>query len=152
MTVIDDERRREVQAILEEEPPGPITTRRIIIGLAVLVVIVIVGARWALRETYELQEVPPKLVGFWTCDDPERSDWYVDFARHSVTFGTGGTSRLKCDVLGLNSEERGGVGHFTVLYRDMARRKNITEVLLEASGTEIRFTDEPGVIWKKYQD
>ena len=96
MRVIDDDRRREVQAILDEEPPGTITTRRILIAVAIVAVVIVVGSQIAFRERLQHKEIPPRLIGLWTCGDPERSDWYVDFARESVTFGTGGTSRLKC--------------------------------------------------------
>jgi hypothetical protein len=55
-------------------------------------------------------------------------------------------------VVGLNSERIGEVDHHTVHYRDMARRKHVMEILLDGSGTEIRLTNEPGVIWRKYED
>ena len=148
----DDRRRREVQAILDEEPPGAITTRRILIAVAVLAVVIVVVSQIAFREPLEYREIPPRLIGMWTCEDPERSDWYMDFARESITFGLGGTTRLKCSVVGLNSERIGEVDHHTIHYRDMAKKKHIMEILLDGSGTEIRRTDEPGVIWKRYEE
>ena len=148
----DDRRRREVQAILDEEPPGGITTRRILIAAAGFAVVIVVLSQIAFRERLQYREIPPRLIGMWTCEDPLRSDWYVDFARESITFGRGGTSRLKCSVVGLNSERIGEVDHHTVHYRDMAKRKHVMEILLDRSGNEIRFTDEPGVLWKKYEE
>jgi len=148
----DDRRRREVQAFLDEEPPGAITTRRILIAVAIVAVVIVVASPIAFREKLQHREIPPRLIGLWTCEDPERSDWYVDFARESITFGRGGTSRLKCSVIGLNSERIGEVGHHTVHYRDMAKKKHVMEILLDGSGTAIRFTDQPGVIWKKYEE
>lgn len=148
----DDRRRREVQAILDEEPPDTITTRRILIAVAVLAVAIVVVSQVAFREPLQFREIPPRLIGLWTCEDPVRSDWYVDFARESITFGRGGTSRLKCSVVGLNSERIGEVDHYTVHYRDMAKKKHVMEILLDDSGTEIRLTSEPGVIWRKYED
>ena len=152
MRVIDDGRRREVQAILDEEPPGKITTARILIAVAVLAVVIVLGASVAFHEPLQHEEIPPRLVGLWTCGDPERSDWYTDFARDSITFGTGGTSRMKCRVIGLNAEKIGEVDHYTVHYRDMAREKQVMELLLDSTGTTIRLTDEPGVLWNKYEE
>lgn len=128
-----------------------LTTRRILIGLAVVAVAALVIGNLLTREAMQLTEVPPLLVGTWTCVDPEHSDLWVEFRPEWVTFGTGGTGRNKCRVLGVNEDPMGEARRFTVLYSDMARTEHLTELLVDASGDSLRFTDRPNLRYTRYR-
>jgi len=130
---------------------GRLTTRRILIGLAVVAVAALVIGNILTREDMQLTEVPPLLVGTWTCVDPEHSDLWVEFRPEWVSFGTGGTGRNKCRVLGVNEDAMGEVRRFTVLYSDMARTEHFTELLVDASGDSLRFTDRPSLRYTRYR-
>ncbi len=44
----------------------------------------------------------------------------------------------------------GEAWRFTVLYSDMARTKHFTELLVDASGDSLRFTDRPNLRYARY--
>jgi hypothetical protein len=98
----------------------------------------------------QLSEVPAQLIGTWTCDNEEHSDLWVEFERDAVTFGTGGTGRLRCRVLGSNADTTGSVYRFAVKYKDMAGDKHLKEILMDESGTALRFTDRPDLRYSRY--
>jgi len=108
----DDEWDDFEECIEEERSQGLLSTTRILAAAGVLVVVALVAAT--------IIAYPPRLIGLWTCDDPAQSDFYVEFRREFVIFGTGGTGDVKCRVLGLDTEKAGDADHFTVRYRDMA--------------------------------
>jgi len=137
------------EEIEEERPPGVLSTSRILVGLAVLVVVAVVAAKIIGYDPPDLSEVPPQLVGLWSCDDPDQSDHYVEFRREFIIFGTGGTGDLKCRVSGLDTETVGSLRGFTVRYRDMAGIKHRKSMLLDESGTVLLFTDQPSVHWSR---
>lgn len=144
MANIDDIRRA---AAGGKRPNGALTKPRIVAVLAVLVVVVTV---WVVnREPFEFEEVPPSLIGLWTTDDQEKSDQFVEFRPETVRLGTGGTSDVKFNVLGLDIETIGGVGHLTLYYRDLSGTQHDMEMLLDATGEELRFMDQPGIVWTK---
>ena len=143
-----DEFEEEIEA---EQPKGFLSTSRILAALAVLVVVAVVVARVIAWDPPDLREVPPPLIGLWTCDDPARSDHYVEFRREFVIFGNGGAGDIKCRVSGLDAEKVGNVDRFTVRYRDMAGIKHRTSMLLDESGTVLRFTDQPAVHWSRVE-
>ena len=130
--------------------PGLLTTPRILAALAVVVVAALVIGSFVKKEDLEFSEIPPQLIGLWTCSDPGKSDYFVQFRREFVTFGTGGTGQVKCDVIGINVEEIGDVTKFTVHYLDMARTKIVRQILLDPSGNELRFTDESNLRWVRF--
>ncbi len=132
-----------------ERPRWGLTTPRILAVLAVLVVVAMVAARVMNREPMEIREVPPPLIGLWTTDDQEKSDHFVEFRRKTVRLGTGGTSDVRVKVLGLNDETIGGVGHVTLYYRDLAGTRHAMEMLLDETGEELRFMDQPGIVWTR---
>ncbi len=144
MANIDDIRRA---AARRERPKGAFTRPRIVAVLVVLVAVVMV---WVVnREHFELEEVPSSLIGLWTTDDQEMSDQFVEFRPETIRLGTGGTSDVKFNVLGLNAETIGGVGHLTLYYRDLAGTRHAMEMLLDAKGEELRFMDHPGIVWTR---
>jgi len=114
----------------EKRPRGVLTTPRILVGLAVLAVIAVV-------------------IGLWGCDDPARSDHYVEFRREFVIFGRGGTRTVKFRVSGIDVEKVGTVDGFTVRYSDLAGVKHRTSMLLDETGTVLRFNDEPSARWSR---
>ncbi len=130
--------------------PGLLSTPRILAALAVVVVVVLVIGSIVKKEDLDFSEVPPQLIGLWTCSDPEESDRFVQFRRNFITFGTGGTGQIKCDVIGLTVEEIGDVTKYTVHYRDMARTKIVRQILVNSEGDELRFTDETNLRWVRY--
>jgi hypothetical protein len=133
----------------EKRSLGALTTPRILVGLAVLAVVAVVVARMISLDPPDLTEMPPQLIGLWSCDDPARSDHYVEFRREFVTFGTGGTGTVKFRVSGIDVEKVGTVDGFTVRYRDLAGIKHRTSMLLDETGTVLRFNDEPSVRWSR---
>ena len=137
------------EEIEEVRPPGILSTTRILVGLAVLMVVAVVAAKIIGYDPPDLSEVPPRLIGLWSCDDPAQSDHYVEFRREFVIFGTGGTGDLKCRVSGLDTEKTGNVDRFTVRYRDMAGIKHRISMLLDESGSVLLFTDQPSVHWSR---
>jgi hypothetical protein len=138
-------------SIEDKRPVGILTTRRIVAALAVLVVVVVVTAKVVNRQPMGLRDVPPSLIGLWTCDDQEKSDHFVEFQLQSIRLGTGGTSDVKFEVLGLNAETIGEVGHFTLYYRDLAGNRHEMEMLLDETGEELRFMDHPGAVWTRFR-
>ena len=147
----DDEWDEFEEEVEEERPQGLLSTTRILAGLAVLVVVAVVATKIIDYDPPDLREVPPRLIGLWTCDDPARSDHYVEFRREFVIFGNGGAGDIKCRVSGLDAEKVGNVDQFTVRYRDMAGIKHRTTMLLDESGTVLRFTDQPSVQWSRLE-
>ena len=130
--------------------PGLLSTPRILTALAVVLVVALVIGSIVKKEDLEFKEIPPRLIGLWTCSDPVKSDYFVQFRRNFITFGTGGTGQIKCEVIGLNIEEIGDATKYVVHYRDMARTKKVRQILLDPSGEEFRFTDEPKVRWNRF--
>ena len=146
MANIDDIRRA---AAGSERSWGALTKQRIVAVVVVLVAVVMV---WVVnREHFEVEEVPPSLIGLWTTDDQEKSDQFVEFKPKIIRLGTGGTSDVKLKVLGLNAETIGGVGHLTLYYRDLAGTRHAMEMLLDETGAELRFMDQPGIVWKRLE-
>lgn len=136
--------------VVKSTEPGLLSTRRILVGLAVIVVTVIVIGSLVTRNQYEFREVPPRLIGMWTCSDPERSDLWVEFRPGFVIFGTGGTGTVTHRIVGVNFDQVGGIGRYKVYYRDMAGKEFEREVLVAESGRVLRFADDPGTEWGRF--
>ncbi len=134
----------------KEQKPGILTTSRILVGLAVAVVIVLVAARLSIEKP-QYSEVAPRLIGLWTCQHPEFSDRYVEFRRDAIVFGTGGTGVVKNKVSGMNAEKMGGADRYTIFYRDLAGTKLYKDILLDETGTVLRFTDNADALWTRYE-
>jgi len=135
----------------EDERPDPIvTTPRILAALVLLVFVAVMTAGIMNRVPMQLGEVPPSLIALWTCNDPERSDFYVEFRRQFVRLGTGGTGHVKWRVVGVNFETIGEVEHFTLYYRDLAGSRLVMEMLLDRSGEDLRFMNRPGTVWTRF--
>ncbi len=150
MSTFNDDSRDDLErAKKKKRPPGALTTPRILVGVAVLAVVAVVAARMISLDSPDVTEMPPQLLGLWSCDDPARSDHYVEFRREFVVFGRGGTSAVKFRVSGIDVEKVGTVDGFTVRYRDLAGVKHRTSMLLDESGTVLRFNDEPSVRWTR---
>jgi len=145
----DDEWDDFEEEIEEERPPGFLSTSRILVGLAVLVAVAVVAAKIIGYDPPDLREVPPQLIGLWSCDDPDQSDHYVEFRREFIIFGTGGTGDIKCRVSGLDTETTGKIDRFIIRYRDMAGIRHRKSMLLDESGSVLLFTDQPSVRWSR---
>ncbi len=139
-------------ADVKQNPPGPeiLTTRRILWGLAAVALVAIAVGSVVSRDEYQFRESPSRLLGMWSCEDPERSDIWVEFRPEFVVFGTGGTGTLKARILGIKFEQVGDVERYTVFYRDLAGKEHNKEVVLAPPGTSLRFSDEPGVDWTRF--
>ncbi len=135
----------------EEQEPGLLTTTRILVGLLVAVVAAVLVARLVLLEPPEYAEVSPRLIGLWTSSHPEFNDRYVEFQRNSVIFGTGGTGVVKFKVQGMDTEKIGDVDRYTIFYRDLAGTKHIADMLLDAPGEVLRFTDSADARWTRFE-
>jgi len=133
----------------KNRPPGVLTTPRILVGLAVLVVVAVVAAKIISYDPPDLTEMPPQLIGLWSCDDPAKSDHYVEFRHEFIIFGKGGTSDVKFRVSGIDVEKVGSADKFTVRYRDLAGIKHRTSMLLDESESVLRFDDQPAVQWSR---
>ncbi len=151
MVANDHDGPRGLDAARVERPKGAITTPRILFVLALLVVVAVVVAKVVYREDMELRKVPPALTGVWTTDDQDLSDRFVEFRPDSVRLGTGGTGEVRFKVLGLNTEAVGEDRHFSIFCRDVAGKRFSMEVRLDGMGEELRFTDQPGVLWKRFE-
>lgn len=134
-----------------QKGPGLLNTRRILWGLAAIVVAAILIGQVVSPGQYDFKETPPALLGMWTCNDPERSDFWVDFRPEFVIFGTGGTSTVKHRIVGFNVEQLGGFDRYKVYYRDMAGREHEKEALVAESGVILRFADDPATEWGRYK-
>ena len=137
---------------VKQKPPRPeiLTTRRILWGLAAVALVAIAVGSVVSRDEYQFRESPSRLLGMWSCEDPERSDIWVEFRPEFVVFGTGGTGILKARILGIKFEQVGDVERYTVFYRDLAGKEHNKEVVLVPPGTSLRFSDEPGVDWTRF--
>lgn len=138
--------------VVKKKPPGPelLTTSRILWGLvAVFVVAVIVGSVVS-RDEFQFEQSPSRLLGMWSCDDPERSDIWVEFRPEFIVFGTGGTGTLKARILGIKFEQVGEIERYTVFYRDLAGKEHIKEAVLTPAADKLRFAEEPGVDWTRF--
>lgn len=146
----DDEPRKSRKPKTPAKGPGLLSTPRILGALAVLVIVVLAIGSVVREEDLEFKEIPPQLIGLWTCSDAEKSDFFVEFRRDSIIFGTGGTGKIKCKLIGVNFEHIGDVNKYTLHYRDMGRRKVVRQILVDPVGNELRFTDEANLRWARY--
>jgi hypothetical protein len=140
------------EVVVKKKPPGPslLTTRRILWGLAALAVAALLLGSVVSRDEFQFKETPTKLIGMWTCGDPEKSDFWVEFRPQFVIFGTGGTGTMKYRILGFKFEQVGELERYTVFYKDLAGKQHTREIVLPPSGDTLRFADEPGVNWTRF--
>jgi hypothetical protein len=136
----------------EEVEPGILTTSRILVGLLVVFVVAIVSARLVLWEKPEFSELTPRLFGLWTTTYPELNDRYVEFEKNRVIFGTGGTGVVKFNVSGMDTEKIGDIDHYTVFYRDLAGTRHTVDVILDAPGEVLWFTDSAEARWTRFEE
>jgi len=139
--------------VVKKKPPRPevLTTRRILWGLAVVAIAAIVVGSLLSRDSFDFQEAPSRLVGMWTCVDPERSDLWVEFRGDFVIFGTGGTGTMKYRILGGNVEKVGEIERYKIFFRDLAGKEHNREILLAPPGNSLRFADEPKTNWTRFE-
>ncbi len=57
------------EAMTSEKGPGLLSTPRILAALAVVVVVALVIGGVVKKEDLQFNEVPPRLMGLWTCSD-----------------------------------------------------------------------------------
>jgi hypothetical protein len=129
--------------------PGLISTPRILVGLLLVIIAAVIIGGLVGRHPYEFDTVPEPLLGMWTCDDPVRSDLWVEFKNHLVTFGTGGTGNVTHRVLGVDHEEVGEISRYQIVYRDVAGKQHHRTIMLMAGGV-LRFADDAQTDWKYF--
>jgi len=132
------------------EPEG-LTTRKILWGLLGVALVAVVVGSVVSRDDFQFEESPSPILGMWTCDDPQMSDFWVEFRPQFVIFGTGGTGTQKFRILGIKFERVGEVERYKVFYRNLAGREHNKEVVLTPPGNRIRFADQPAVTWTHYE-
>ena len=139
--------------VVKKKPPRPdvLTTRRIFWGLAVVAIAAVVLGSLLSRDAFDFQGAPLRLVGVWTCADPERSDLWVEFRGDFVIFGTGGTGTMKYRILGGNMEKVGEIERYKIFFRDLAGKEHNREILLAPPGKSLRFADEPSTSWTRFE-
>jgi hypothetical protein len=139
--------------VVEKKPPRPdvLTTRTILWGLVVAAIAAVVVGSLLSSDSFDFQEAPSRLVGMWTCADPERSDLWVEFRGDFVIFGTGGTGTMKYRIEGGNMEKVGEIERYKVFFRDLAGKEHNREILLAPPGTSLRFADDPKTSWKRFE-
>jgi hypothetical protein len=148
----DDDDWDDFEEYEEEVEPGILTTSRILVGLLVVFVVAIVSARLVLWEKPEFSELTPRLFGLWTTTYPELNDRYVEFEKNRVIFGTGGTGVVKFNVSGMDTEKIGDIDHYTVFYRDLAGTRHTVDVILDAPGEVLWFTDSAEARWTRFEE
>ena len=148
----DDDWDEDEVVVVKKKPQGPgvLNTRRILLGLAAVAVVAVIVGGLVSRDTFQFKEAPPQLLGMWTCNDPERSDLWLEFRREFVEFGTGGTGTMKYRILGVKFEQVGDIGSYDVFYRDLAGREHHREFLLASSSDTLRLADDPGTDWVRF--
>ena len=139
--------------VVKKKPQRPdgLTTRRILWGLAVVAIAAVVLGSLLSRDAFDFQVAPSRLVGVWTCTDPERSDLWVEFRGDFVIFGTGGTGTMKYRILGGNVEKVGEIERYRIFLRDLAGKEHDREILLAPLGDSLRFADDPKTNWTRYE-
>jgi hypothetical protein len=139
--------------VVKKKPQRPdgLTTRRILWGLAVVAIAAVVLGSLLSKDAFDFQEAPSRLVGVWTCEDPERSDLWVEFRGDFVIFGTGGTGTMKYRILGGNVEKVGEIERYKIFFRDLAGKEHNREILLAPPGNSLRFADEPSTSWTRFE-
>jgi len=139
--------------VVKKKPQRPdgLTTRRILWGLAVVAIAAVVLGSLLSKDAFDFQEAPSRLVGVWTCEDPERSDLWVEFRGDFVIFGTGGTGTMKYRILGGNVEKVGEIERYKIFFRDLAGKEHNREILLAPPGNSLRFADEPITSWTRFE-
>lgn len=134
----------------EPEPQRVLVTRRVLTWAVVIGVVVMLVALLLNRPHYDLKTVPEALVGDYSCDLPEYSDRYLTLAPSSITFGTGGTSFVKYNILGIERAEIEGIEILTLHFRDVAGTKYERKLAADPSGSYLYFTSQPDVVWKRF--
>ena len=67
-----------------EKGPGLLSTPRILGTLAVLVIVALAIGSVVKEEELASKEIPPQLIGLWTCSDPEKfQSWLTRIARNA---------------------------------------------------------------------
>ena len=132
--------------------PGPelaLTLRRALILVAVIFVLVLVGAGLLDRPNLDSKMMPTSLVGEWTSDHPEYSDRYLKMTSKGITFGIGGTSYIRYTVIGIEEEQVEGVKMVILHFRDVAGTKFKRTIVIESPGARMYFESQPAVIWQR---
>jgi len=132
------------------EPEGVLITRRILTWAVVVAAAVLLVSVLLSRPDYVSKNVPEALAGEYTCDLPEYSDRYLTLTPSSITFGTGGTSFVTYKILGIEKERVEGVDTLILHFRDVAGTKFERRVVADPAGSQLYFTSQPRVVWKRF--
>ncbi len=125
------------------------TTRKILLALAVLAFLAVVAGRLFFRHSPDLKTAPPELVGTWTTDHPGYSDRYVELKPDAIIFGTGGTSFVRYEILGVDRDPSTAVDGFTIYFRDVGGEDFRKDVVLDPGGRAFHFANQPDVVWQR---
>jgi hypothetical protein len=135
----------------EPDPPNVVRMRRIRNWAVILTVFILLAFMLSSRQSYDSKTVPDFLIGEWTSENPEYSDRYIELSPKSVTFGTGGTSFVKYQVLGIVQEEIDGVDTIVLHFKDVAGTTFKRRVVVGPSGLTMHFASQPAIIWQKFK-
>ena len=131
------------------EPEPALTLRRVLICVAAIFVFVLVVGGLLDRPNLDSKTVPESLVGEWTSDHPEYSDRYLKMTSKSITFGIGGTSFIKYNVIGIEEKQVDGVKMLILHFRDPAGTNFERTIVVESPGARMYFESQPAVIWQR---
>jgi hypothetical protein len=135
----------------EPDPPKVIKMRRIRNWAAVIALVALVAFILFSRQSYDSRIVPDFLVGEWSSDSPEYSDRYIELTPTAITFGTGGTSFIKYQILGIVQEEVEGVDTIVLHFKDVSGTTFKRRVVVGPSGLTMHFSSQPAIIWRKFK-
>lgn len=135
----------------EPDPPNVVRRRRIRNWAAILTVFALLAFMLLNRQGYDSKSVPDFLIGEWTSESPEYSDRYIELSAKSITFGTGGTSFVKYQILGIVQEEVDGVDTIVLHFKDVAGTTFKRRVVVGPSGLTMHFASQPANIWQKFK-
>jgi len=149
MTDNDEERVIVAVPAHEPEPERVLITRRVLIWAVIIALGALLVSVWLSGPDYVSKTVPDSLVGDYTCDLPQYSDRYLTLTPTSITFGTGGTSFVKYTILGIETEEFGGVENVILHFRDVAGTKYMRRIVVDSPGSTFHFSSQSQVVWKR---
>jgi hypothetical protein len=135
----------------EPDPPKVVGRRRLMRWVGAMTVVVMVAFLLLNRQSYDSRTVPDFLVGAWVTDSsPDYSDRYIELTPTGITFGTGGTSFVKYQILGIVQEEIDGVDTIVLHFEDVAGTDYKRRVVVGQSGLTMHFASQPAITWQRF--
>ena len=139
----------EFEAPVKASDEKTVSLGTIVLIVAVVGMIALVLGKTMTREGFQFEEVPQPLIGAWACNDPAKSDQWVEFRRENVLMSTSGTGSARYKVVGVNHETIGGIDRYEVAYRDLVGKEHTLDVRVISVEGILRFADDPGAEWRR---